>query len=113
MISEFSNRKEEALKFINFMFQKENQQILYEEGGYLPINIEVYSDSSYIVKHPELAKIQNLFSWARHRPFLENYTRISEVMSRYFHKALKNEISVQEALILASKQIHNGKAIVK
>jgi multiple sugar transport system substrate-binding protein len=65
------------------------------------------------VKHPELAKIRNLFLWARHRPFLENYTRISEVMSRYFHKALKNEISVQEALILASKQIHNGKAIVK
>jgi multiple sugar transport system substrate-binding protein len=113
MISKFSNRKEEALKFINFMFQKENQQILYEDGGYLPINIEVYNDSAYIVKHPELAQIQNLFSWAKHRPFLENYTRISEVMSRYFHKALKNEITVREALLLASKQIHNGKAIVK
>jgi multiple sugar transport system substrate-binding protein len=113
MISEFSNRKEEALKFIDFMFQKENQQILYEDGGYLPINVEVYGDSSYISKHPELAKIKNLFLWARHRPFLENYTRISEVMSRYFHKALNNEITVQEALVLASKQIQNGKAIVK
>ena len=48
MISKFSNRKEEALKFINFMFQKENQEILYEFGGYLPINIEVYKDTVFI-----------------------------------------------------------------
>lgn len=113
MISKFSNRKEEALKFINFMFQKENQQILYEEGGYLPINTEVYDDSMYIKKHKELLQIQKLLSWGKHRPFLENYTRLSEIMSRSFHKALKNEVSVDEALTLASKQINNEKITIK
>jgi multiple sugar transport system substrate-binding protein len=113
MISKFSNRKEEAIKFINFMFQKENQEILYEEGGFLPINNEVYQDSIYLNKHPELSKIQDLLLWAKHRPSLENYTRLSEVMSRYFHKALKNEMSVREALISASAQVNNEKALVK
>lgn len=113
MISKFSNRKEEAMKFIDFMFQKENQQILYEDGGYLPINTEVYDDKLYIKEHKELAQIQKLLSWGKHRPFLENYTRLSEIMSRYFHKALKNEISVTDAITSASKQINSEKTIIK
>lgn len=113
MISQFSSRKEEALKFIAFMFQKENQQLLYDEGGYLPVNTMVYEDSAYLASHPELAHIQRLMKWGRHRPSLENYTRISEIMSRLFHKALKKEISVDEALALASKQINNEKAFIK
>lgn len=113
MISKFSNRKEEAIKFINFMFQKENQQLLYDEGGFLPINVEVYQDSIYLSEHNELSKIRNLLLWAKHRPSLKNYTRLSEIMSRYFHKALKNEISVREALNSASAQINNEKALVK
>ena len=113
MISKFSNRKEEALKFINFMFEKENQELLYEDGGFLPINTEVYGDSSFLKKHMELEEIRNLLSWGKHRPFLENYTRISEIMSRYFHKALKKEISVDEALTAATSQINNERTIVK
>ncbi len=113
MISKFSNRKEEALKFISFMFEKENQEILYEEGGYLPINTDVYNDTSFIKKHKELSQIQTLLSWGKHRPFLDNYTRQSEIMSRYFHKALKKEISVEDALTSASAQINNEKVIVK
>lgn len=113
MISKNSNRKEEALKFINFMFQKENQQILYEDGGYLPINNEVYEDSTYIKKHPELVQIQKLFSWTRHRPVLEKYTRLSEIMSRSFHKALKDDITVIEALNSASKKINDEKILAR
>ena len=113
MISKFSNRKEEALKFIKFMFQKENQQILYEEGGYLPINNEVYNDTIYLEHHKELKKFQNLLNWGRHRPFMENYTMLSEIMSRYFHKALLNEITVNKALSDATKQINSEKTIEK
>ena len=107
MISKFSNRKEEARKFIEFMFEKENQEILYNVGGYLPINSEVYRDTAFTKEHKELARIQQYFSWGRHRPFLEDYTKLSEVMSRHFHRALKNEISVQKALQAASKQIND------
>lgn len=113
MVSKYSNSKEEALKFISFMFEKENQQLLYEEGGVIPINEEIFRDSLYLKKHKELIQIQNLLQWGKHRPFLENYTRISEIISRAFHKALKKEISVDEALNLASMQINNEKVVVK
>ena len=106
MISEFSNRKEEALQFVKFMFQKENQEILYELGGYLPVNLEVYQDEAFLQKHKELAKIHELVKWGRHRPFLEDYTRLSEIMSFYFHNALKKEMTVDNALNSASEQVN-------
>jgi multiple sugar transport system substrate-binding protein len=113
MISKFSNMKEEAVKFVDFMFKKENQEILYEEGGLLPINTEVYDDSLFLQKHKELEKIRKIMAWGKHRPMLENYTRISEIMSREFHKALNNEISVEDAMISVSNQIKNEKSFVK
>jgi len=113
MISKFSNRKEEALKFINFMFEKENQKILYEFGGYLPINLEIYRDSLYLINHKELDQIQKLLVWGKHRPFLDNYTRLSEIMSRHFHKALQEKISVDEALNSATAQIIREKRVLK
>lgn len=113
MVSKFSANREEALKFIDFVFQKENQKILYEDGGYLPINDEVYKDEAYLIKHPELKQIRSLLSWAKHRPVLENYTQLSEIMARWFHKALTNEISVNEALSGASRQINDEKLYVK
>lgn len=113
MISKNSKRKEEALKFISFMFRKENQQILYDEGGYLPINTEVFEDSTYIKANKELMQIQKLLKWGKLRPSLENYTRLSEIMARSFHRALKNEISVDKALEIASTEIRNEKPFLK
>jgi multiple sugar transport system substrate-binding protein len=113
MISKFSSRKEEALKFINFMFQRENQELLYELGGYLPINMEVYSDSVFLNKHKELSQIQKMLTWGKHRPFLENYTKLSEIMTQYFHKALTNKISVDDALNTITRQINSEKLNIK
>lgn len=113
MISKFSKRREEAIKFIKFMFEEENQKILYEEAGVLPVNNNVYADSAYMNKHTELKRIYSILKWGKHRPSLENYTRISEIMSMYFYKALVKEISVEEALRLATEQINSEKAIIK
>ena len=113
MISKFSSRKNEAVEFIKFMFEKENQKLLYEEGGVIPVNNDIYSDSSYMRNHQELAQIYNILKWGKHRPFLNNYTRISEIMSMYFHKALLRELTVKEALRLATEQINSEKAIIK
>ena len=109
MISKFSERKEEALKFIRFLFEKENQIKLYEKGGYLPVNTEVYSDSLFLNRNKELKTLIKIIPWAKHRPFLNNYTRISEIMSKHFHKALRDEISVDEAINKVNKAINNQK----
>lgn len=107
MISKFSNQKEEALKFIRFLFEKENQIILYEKGGYLPVNTEVYSDSSFMQKHSELENLMEIMAWAKHRPLLSNYTSLSEIITNNFHKALRGEVNVNNALIQANQEINN------
>lgn len=113
MISKFSNRKEEALQFIKFMFEKENQETLYDEGGYLPINTEVYHDTTYQKNHTELSQLQEILAWGKHRPSLDNYTQMSAIMARAFHKALKKESTVDDALRMAVKQMNDEKAIIK
>ncbi len=113
MVSKYSNRYKEAIKFIKFMFEKENQKVLYEVAGYLPVNMEVYNDSAFIKKHPELKEFQQYLEWGRHRPMLGNYTGISEIMSRMFHKALKRELSVDSALLLATQKINEEKTLLR
>jgi len=111
MISKFSERKEEALKFILFLFEKENQIILYEKGGYLPVNTDVYSDSLFMAKNEELKTLIEIIPWAKHRPFIENYTRLSKIMSKQFHKALRSEITVSEALDKVNEKINFDKEL--
>ena len=105
MVSKFSDKKEEALEFIRFLFEKQNQITLYEKGGYLPVNSEVYEDSLFMKRNPELKIIIEILSWSKHRPFLKNYTQISEILASNFHKALRKEISVDEALTKANFEI--------
>jgi hypothetical protein len=75
--------------------------------------MEIYRDSLYLVHHKELIQIQKLLKWGKHRPSLDNYTRLSEIMARYFHKALQNKISVEEALNSATAQITSEKVVLK
>jgi hypothetical protein len=55
--------------------------------------------------NPELKIIVDILQWSKHRPFLENYTQISEILAKYFHKALRKEISVEDALTRANFEI--------
>ncbi|NLT50154.1 MAG: extracellular solute-binding protein [Ignavibacteria bacterium] len=111
MISKTSSRKEESVKFLKFMFEKESQEILYETGGMLPVNNEVYSDTNFTKKHPELLRIKEILKWGKHRPSLENYTKISEIITHFFHLALKNEISVDDAILVATEKINKEKTL--
>ena len=40
-----------------------------------------------------------------HRPFLENYTKISDIIALYLNKAINQELSVVEALSSAESKI--------
>ena len=113
MISKNSTKRDACLKFLKFAFRKDIQQILYALGGYIPVNKEVYDDYDYMDKHRGLTYILKLFEWGRHRPYKESYTKISDIMSIYLHKALKNEMGVQEALITASQAINSQRAFIK
>ncbi len=113
MISEFSTKKNKVIKFVNYLISEEAQKILYEKGGYLPINSKIYADTEYLNRHPELKFYKRLLKSGFHRPFLERYTNISDILSYYLNLAIKEKLPVKKALKLATEKINSGSILLK
>jgi len=113
MISRFSNKIPEAVKFINFVTSEEAQKVLYQDGGLLPINNQVYEDSSFLQEHKTIYFFKKLLKQGVHRPFLQSYTGISDIISYYLHEAIEKKISAAEALNNASEKINSGNFLLK
>lgn len=113
MISKFTNHKTEAIEFINYVTSEEAQEILYNEGSYLPVKNIFYESSEYLEKYPDLVFMKKLLDRGLHRPFMEDYTRISDIVSYYVNRAIENQISISKALEEIDEMILNNKVIIK
>jgi len=111
MVNKFSKKKEQAIKFVQFAADREIQERIFVEMGYLPANEQVYQDSVFLKSHPELVYYRELLDSGFHRPATADYTWSSDIVSYYIQRAIKQEISVSEALAQASKQI-NAKEVL-
>ena len=105
MLAQNSQHKEEAVKFIKYTLSEEAQRILYTEGAYLPVIKSLYNDSTFIKENPNFNFAKNVLAEGKLRPKLEDYTQISDILSRYIKSAINNEISVQNALLYAETEI--------
>lgn len=108
MVSKYSDKIPEVVKFIEFLISPEAQKILYEEGGYLPINLSLYNSNEFISKHPELLFYQKLFKQGIHRPISENYTTISDVISIELSKAIEFNLSPKEVIEAISHNLNEN-----
>jgi multiple sugar transport system substrate-binding protein len=113
MLSKQSTRKAEAVEFIRFAASKEAEQIMYEAEGFLPVNREMYRDTAYMSAHPDLAYYYTLLERGFDRPAIVDYTRISDILSHYIHRAIRKELTVDEALSQASEMIRSNKVLIK
>lgn len=113
MISKYSTKVPEAITFLNFIMQKDVQKILYEEGNFLPINNQLYDDSVFTSRHTDLKYFRQMFTLGYHRPFLENYTTISDILSYYLNLALRQKMPVKEALKKANSKIEAERITIK
>ncbi|QQS35398.1 MAG: extracellular solute-binding protein [Ignavibacteriales bacterium] len=113
MISQYSLNIPEVARFVNYLTSDEAQKIMYEEGGVLPTLNSIYSDSDYVQKHPDLRFYHSLLQKGMHRPFIEDYTNISDILSFYVNAAIKKEMTVKEALHSASQKIKSGSIFLK
>ncbi len=107
MISKYSKQKPEALEFVKFLMSEESQKIMFEEGGYLPTNNLIYEDSLYSSKYYDLKFFKNYLKRGVHRPYLVEYTRISDIITHFIQLAIKNELSVFDALQKAKEMIND------
>lgn len=113
MVSKFSKHKPEAIQFIKYWIGTEAQKIMYEVGGFLPVNINLYDDDAFVKKHPELLLYKEIIPKGFHRPFLRDYTKISGIISGFVNQALAGKLSVNEALRLAENKINSDLLIIQ
>ena len=113
MISQYSLNIPEVARFVNYLISDEAQKILFEEGEVLPVLNSIYNDSDYVNKHPELKFYHSLLSKGVHRPFIHDYTNISDILSYYVNLAIRKELPVNEALSSAEKKIKSGSIFLK
>lgn len=111
MVSKYTSKKKEIVKFLKFIVSEESQKIHYEKDGYLPVLKKFYEDPHYLKKFPELNYIKYLQKYGVHRPLLEYYTRISDIISHYIRKAIKGEITTKTALKEATNLIRSNRTI--
>lgn len=113
MIAKFSTKKRAAVTFIKFLMRPENQKLLFELGGYIPVSNAVYQDSVFFRQNPELRYYRKLLARGIYRPLLVNYTKISDVLSYYLRAAIRQEMSVETALARATSELNAPKAVIR
>ncbi|MFA6468879.1 MAG: extracellular solute-binding protein [Bacteroidota bacterium] len=113
MISKFSNNKQAAVEFVRFLQTIEAKKIMFEQGDYIPVNRDVYADSEYVKKYPKLVFYRKLIERGFHRPSLEEYTKIADIIAHYVHLAIKGEMQVDQALDAATQMINSTNVALK
>lgn len=113
MVSRYSKHQKEAVTFVKFAQSLEAQEILYDVGGYMPVNSELYADSSFCSRHPDLSVYRQMLESGFHRPALEEYTKISDIITSYLHQAIRHRWSAAEALRKAEQQIRSERIPIK
>lgn len=105
MIANRSKNKTQASLFLKHVLSTEGQKILIETGGYLPVKKEIYADATSLKLNPHLNFLKTLMEDGVYRPVHPDYTKISAIITPYFHRALLGEITVDEALAMAQKEV--------
>ncbi|MGE5412239.1 MAG: extracellular solute-binding protein [Clostridiales bacterium] len=113
VISRYSTKIPESVIFVNYLISEEAQRILYESGKFLPVNSKMYSDTAYIKKHKNLVFYKSILEKGVYRPFSEKYTIVSDVISYYLNLAIKNKMTVEEALSKAEEKVNSQDILLK
>ena len=108
MISKNSRKAAESATFLRYVVSPEAQKIFYENGLYLPVVSSIYSDSVYIKQYPELNFFYNYIQRGVHRPFLKEYTRISDILVHYVKEAMSKKINVDQAIEETARKLESN-----
>jgi len=113
MISKSSTKKAAAIEYIKFYQRESTQRMIFERMGYLPAIKSVYDDTAFAKTHADILFYRTMLQHGFHRPALVEYTRVSDIISHYAQLAIKQELSVDEALARADEMIRSNKVLIK
>jgi len=105
-ISSYSENKDAAWIFARFLTSKRIQKLLALKAGRAPTRKALYEDKEIINAYPHFSEMKDVFLTAYPRPRTPLYTAISNVLQRYFSKAISNPSSdLEKEASIASKEI--------
>ncbi|MEJ2104911.1 MAG: ABC transporter substrate-binding protein [Ignavibacteriaceae bacterium] len=109
-ISKYSDKKEKAWKFIQYVTSYKVQKEMVLDIGWNPGRKDVYTDEELNRRLPHLKTLEYVFDNTVARPTVPYYSSISEVIQRNVNNCLANKISPKDAL----KEMEKGiKEIIK
>jgi multiple sugar transport system substrate-binding protein len=89
-ISSYSENKEAAWKFVKFLSSERVQKIIAVKSGKAPTRKILYGDREVIQANPHFAGMRDVFATAYPRPRSPLYPAISNILQRYFSKAISD-----------------------
>jgi multiple sugar transport system substrate-binding protein len=105
-ISNYSQNKEVAWRFVKFVSSERIQKLLAIRSGKAPTRKVLYHDSEIIQANPHFTAMKDVFLSAYPRPRSPLYPSISNVLQRYFSKAISDpESDIEKEAKTASKEI--------
>jgi len=104
-ISKYSDRKDKAWKFIQYVTSYKVQKEMVLDIGWNPGRKDVYTDEELQRKLPNLKILEYVFDNTVARPTVPYYSGISEVIQRNVNNCLADKISPKDALLEMEKEI--------
>lgn len=98
MINHFSQNKEAAWKFIEFMTSREGQKVNSIIGGRLPTRMAVYREAEVSKVNPYYAEFLDVYYRSKPRPVSPFYPAISETMQLNFYQAITGKLNAKTAI---------------
>ncbi|PSP12932.1 MAG: ABC transporter substrate-binding protein [Cyanobacteria bacterium SW_10_48_33] len=101
-------REQAAWEFLEYVLSKEFQTEWALKTGYLPVNLEAQQSEKYqefVQENPVLEVFLKQMNWARSRPIIPGYTRISENFGRAIEASLLDKQNPKDALQASQKRL--------
>jgi multiple sugar transport system substrate-binding protein len=90
-ISNFSQKKKLAWKFVEFMTSRRIQKLFALSTGVPPARKSVYRDPEVVREYPHFTRFADVFETAAPRPQLALYPLYSDMLQRFYHRILSIE----------------------
>jgi multiple sugar transport system substrate-binding protein len=96
-----STRQQASLRFLEYVLSQEFQTSWALATGYLPVNIKSQQSQEYqnfVAENPMIEVFLAQMQWARSRPIIPEYTRMSENLGRAIEASLLGQETPEAAL---------------
>ena len=113
-ISSYSENREAAWTLAKFLTTEKVQKLLAIKSGKAPTRKALYNDSGILKANPHFSDMKDVFLTSYPRPRTPLYPAVSNVLQRYFSKAISdNSIDLKNEAAAASREIEKIIALEK